>query len=778
VPTLTELAVLANRAGVALTVDAEEAERLELSLSVFEKACGDNRLKTYEGLGLAVQAYQRRATDVVRYLESLAKQTRKSIPVRLVKGAYWDTEIKLTQVEGLPSYPVFTRKAHTDVSYLACARMLLESKLLYPQFATHNAHTLASILHFAASKKPFEFQRLHGMGEQLYAEVTGSDKFDRPCRVYAPVGSHKDLLPYLVRRLLENGANTSFVNRIADESIRIDEIVADPIELTRRNGCKPHESIKAPHALFGEERRNSAGYNLADRQVSGNLGRAVQAGFANPIRAAAIVGGTAMPGEVCQSVNPADTDEVVGTCVVADRDAVDRALHLAIKGQPKWDRTGAEERSAVLQKAAHLFEQNAAELITLCVKEAGKTIPDAVAELREATDFLRYYAHQAEGCYAAPATLPGPTGEHNTHGLRARGVFVCISPWNFPLAIFSGQVAAALAAGNAVLAKPAEQTPLVAWRASELLLAAGVPQDVLHFLPGEGGDIGAYAIADNRVSGVAFTGSTETAHCINRTLAQRDGAIATLIAETGGQNAMFADSTALAEQVVLDAVYSAFNSAGQRCSALRVLCLQEDIAAHVIDLLKGCMQELSIGDPAFLSSDVGPVIDSQARDRLQKHAALLQKTAKLIHHCELPAATASGTYFAPLAVEIDNLDGLGQEVFGPVLHVFRYAGDKLAETVERVNATGYGLTMGLHSRIDARVKALVMHSGAGNIYINRNTVGAVVGVQPFGGRGLSGTGPKAGGPYYLPRFGTEYVVSNNVSVVGGNASLMSLEDDS
>lgn len=774
VPRVTELALQAQAAGIALTVDAEEAERLDLSLNIFEQTYRDKRLHKYAGLGLAVQAYLRRGPDVVRFITSLAQELGKNIPVRLVKGAYWDTEIKISQVEGLESYPVFTRKAHTDVCYLACARMLLDAKLIYPQFATHNAHTLASILHFAGANKAFEFQRLHGMGEELYAEIIDADKYGYPCRVYAPVGSHKDLLPYLVRRLLENGANTSFVNRIIDESVAVTDIVADPIGLTLENDCTPHPLIMAPRDLFGAARRNSAGYNLADQHVARELTRAMQVSTEKTYKATVTVEGKAVAGKEHRSVNPSDNAELIGTCVFADRGAVDMALNSSMKGQPKWDRAGAGERSAVLRKAAQLFEEQAPELIALCVKEAGKTIPDAIAELREATDFLNYYACEAEKHYGTVVTLPGPTGERNTMGMRARGIFVCISPWNFPLAIFTGQVAAALAAGNAVLAKPAEQTPLVAYRAFQLLLEAGVPPDVLHFLPGEGADIGAYAVSDARVAGVAFTGSTETARRINRTLAQRDGPIATLIAETGGQNAMFADSSALPEQVVLDAVYSAFNSAGQRCSALRILCLQEEIAPRVIEMLKGCMEELSIGDPALFATDVGPVIDSQARDLLQQHIERVSEKTRLIHRCELPAATAAGTYFAPVAIEIESVELIEREVFGPVLHVLRFDGSKLKEAVAAVNDTGYGLTMGLHSRIDARAEAFAAHSGAGNIYINRNMVGAVVGVQPFGGRGLSGTGPKAGGPQYLPRFGSEYVVSNNISVVGGNASLLSL----
>jgi len=777
VPRVADLAVQAEKAGIALTVDAEEADRLEISLQVFESAYRDTRLKNYAGLGLAVQAYQRRATDVVNYIASLAEEHGRRIPVRLVKGAYWDTEIKLGQMLGLSSYPVFTRKAHTDVSYLACARALLDSSHVYPQFATHNAHTLASVMHFAGTKTEFEFQRLHGMGEELYAEVIDPDKFNHPCRVYAPVGSHEDLLPYLVRRLLENGANTSFVNRIVDESIDVENIVLDPIELTRSEDCKPHPAIVSPANLFGDERQNSSGFNLPDYAINRELMHSMQMASAKPVVATPVIGGKSPAGKAVASVNPANTADVVGSCVQATRQAVDQALELSSKAQPAWDRTSAGDRSNILQKAARLFEENGPELMALCVREAGKTVFDAESELREAVDFLRFYALEAERLYGAPVVLPGPTGERNTLRLRGRGTFVCISPWNFPLAIFTGQVAAALAAGNAVLAKPAEQTPLVAHRAIQLMLEAGVPKDILHFLPGDGSEIGGYAVADPGVAGVAFTGSTETARLINQTLAHRDGPIATLVAETGGQNAMFVDSTALPEQVVLDAVYSAFNSAGQRCSALRILCVQEDIAPRVIELLKGYMDELAIGDPALQSTDVGPVIDEEARGQLLAHIERMGERARIVHQCELTEATSGGTFVAPTAIEINDLSQLEKEVFGPVLHIMRFKGNRLGKTIEAVNATGYGLTMGLHSRIDARAEALALKSGAGNLYVNRNMIGAVVGVQPFGGRGLSGTGPKAGGPHYLPRFGSEMSVSNNLSAVGGNATLLSLDEN-
>ena len=778
VPRVKGLVEHARDVGIAMTIDAEEADRLELSLRVFERVYRDAGIAGYDGLGLAVQTYQRRATDVFDFLEALAGDVGRRIPVRLVKGAYWDTEIKHAQELGHDSYPVFTRKEHTDVSYLACARKALAAgELLYAQFATHNAHTLASVMHYAGSRRDYEFQRLHGMGEELYAEVIHEDKFARPCRVYAPVGSHEDLLPYLVRRLLENGANTSFVNRIIDESVDVEDIVADPIAVTREHECRPHSRIASPAKLFGNERTNSAGINLADDATLSALLRSMEDATAEPVSAAPIVSGEAMSGVASPSNNPADVADIAGTCRLATPGHVDAAIESALTNQPAWDSLAARERAAILDAAADLYEENRSELLGLCVVEAGKTLPDAIAELREAVDFLRYYAVQARRLFGDPLELPGPTGERNVTGMRGRGVFVCISPWNFPLAIFTGQVAAALAAGNAVIAKPAEQTPIVAFRAVQLLLEAGVPAGVLHFLPGEGATIGGRAAADPRVAGVAFTGSTETARLINQALAAREGPIATFIAETGGQNAMFVDSSALPEQVVKDAVFSAFNSAGQRCSALRVLCVQEDIADRVIELLIGYMDELVVGDPSQLPTDVGPAIDAEARDMLEEHVAKIGGRARILHRCALDDATRTGTFFAPTLIEIDDIEVLEREVFGPVLHVLRFPGKALKATLDAVNATGYGLTMGLHSRIDSRGRRLTELSGAGNIYINRNMIGAVVGVQPFGGRGLSGTGPKAGGPHYVPRFGSEYTVSNNIAAVGGNASLLSMEED-
>ena len=777
-PDVLELAQLAKEAGIALTIDAEEAERLEISLRVFEKVYMDSSMDGYEGFGLAVQTYLRCAGPVVDYIADLAKKGGRRIPVRLVKGAYWDAEIKHGQELGLDSFPVFTRKSHTDISYLACARRALAAgELIYPRFATHNAHTMASIMHYAGERRDYEFQRLHGMGEELYGLIMDPDKYGRPCRVYAPVGSHEDLLPYLVRRLLENGSNTSFVNRIVDESVDIDEIIADPLATAEAHDCRPHPGIATSADMFGDERRNSRGFNFANTLERTKLLEAMDTATNMEASAVPIVNGRPGSGESSSSVDPSDTGNVVGTVVNATQSEVDDAMAASQKAQVDWDRTPADQRAAVLEKAADLFEQNGAELMSLCVREAGKTIPDALSELREAVDFLRFYGVEARRQFGEPTLLPGPTGERNTLGLRGRGIFVCISPWNFPLAIFAGQVSAALAAGNAVLAKPAEQTPLVAYRAVQLLLEAGVPPGVLHYLPGDGAEIGGYAVNDPRVDGVAFTGSTETARVINRTLAARDASIATFIAETGGQNAMFVDSSALPEQVVLDSVHSAFNSAGQRCSALRILCVQDDIAPRVIDLLKGHMDELVVSDPAKFETDVGPAIDDEARSMLEAHVQHMNEKAKVLHRTKLPDSTGKGTYFAPTLIEIDSIDQLEREVFGPVLHVYRYKSRDLEKTMDAINATGYGLTMGVHSRIDSRAREIAELCAVGNLYVNRNMIGAIVGVQPFGGCGLSGTGPKAGGPHYLARFGREFTVSNNIAAVGGNTSLLSLGSD-
>ena len=778
VPKVLLLAERAAKHGIGLTIDAEEADRLDLSMDVFEAVYRSPSLQGWEGLGFAVQAYQKRAICLLDWLIELAKYGKRCIPVRLVKGAYWDSEVKRGQERGLDGYPVFTRKANTDVSYLACARKIFAHRdMLYPMFATHNAHTLAALLEMSGGDQTFEFQRLHGMGDELYDEIVGPDKLGFNCRVYAPVGSHEDLLPYLVRRLLENGANTSFVNRIIDANVPVESIVADPVAEVEALNVKPHPRIPLPQDIYGEGRINSRGVNLFDQAELQQLADAMQNAMDKRWEAQPVVGGKVISGKGKASLNPADNRQTVGMVHEADVDTIKHAVDVAIAAQPGWDATPAEQRAAALTRAADLFEQHSAELMALCVREAGKSIPDSIAEVREAVDFLRYYGQRAIADFGAPMRMPGPTGERNELSMHGRGVFVAISPWNFPLAIFTGEVSAALAAGNSVLAKPAEQTSLIAAHAVRLLHEAGIPGEVLNFIPGRGSVVGQHVVADPRIAGVVFTGSTETAKIINQTLANRDGIIPALIAETGGQNAMLVDSSALPEQVVLDVIASSFNSAGQRCSALRVLFLQEEIAPRIIEILHGYMGELKIGDPAFLDTDVGPVIDQEARDILDKHAAWISKQGKVIRRLDLPASAEHGTFVAPLAVEIDSLDVLEREVFGPILHVVRYKSKDLDKVIDAINRTGYGLTLGVHTRIDSNAKYIQSRIRVGNAYINRNMIGAVVGVQPFGGQGLSGTGPKAGGPHYLHRFATERTLTINTAAVGGNASLLSLKDD-
>jgi RHH-type proline utilization regulon transcriptional repressor/proline dehydrogenase/delta 1-pyrroline-5-carboxylate dehydrogenase len=774
VPRLTDLVVAARARNVPLTVDAEEAARLELTLAVFAAVYNNPVIGDWEGLGLAIQTYLRRAPAVISWLEDLGAQGKRRIPARLVKGAYWDTEIKRAQELGLASYPVFTRKTNTDVSYLACARMLLDSNgRFFPQFATHNAHTVAYVLQMAPPSMDYEFQRLHGMGEALFDRVTAPDGYARPCRIYAPVGRHEDLLPYLVRRLLENGANTSFVNRIVQEETPARELVEDPVVRVNKQTERSGAAIADPANLYGPSRRNSAGVNIDNGLELAALGDAMEAALENSPMAGPVIGGEGWPGAMQASTSPSDHQRQVGRVGFADASAVDGAVELAKNAFAGWDRTGVNERAGILRAAADLFETHRADLVALCVAEAGKCIPDALSEVREAVDFLRYYASEAERLMNSPVVLPGPTGEQNELSLTGRGVFVCISPWNFPVAIFTGQIAAALVAGNAVLAKPAEQTSLVAARVVQLLLEAGVPAGVLQFIPGSGAEVGARAVADARIAGVVFTGSTETARQINRSLAARDGPLATLIAETGGQNAMVVDSTALAEQVVIDVVQSAFNSAGQRCSALRVLFLQEEVADRILQLLAGHMAELVIGDPARIDTDVGPIIDFAARDKLLEHRHRILAAGTLVYECALPDGLKEGSFFAPIAIEIPDLSILKEEIFGPVLHIIRYRSQDLGSVLEAIAATGYGLTFGFQSRIEKRAQKVAEQVSAGNVYVNRNMVGAVVGVQPFGGHGLSGTGPKAGGPNYLLRFVNERTITINTAAIGGNASLLS-----
>ena len=785
VPRLRALAAMAAEQNMGFCVDAEEADRLDLSLEVLEAVACDPALKDWQGFGLAIQAYQKRCARLVDWLAELSGRAKRRLNVRLVKGAYWDTEIKLAQEQGLEGYPVFTRKVSTDVSYLACAsKLLADPQAFYPQFATHNAHTLAAVLEMAGNRPAgdsFEFQRLHGMGEALYEEIVGPDKLAVPCRIYAPVGSHEDLLAYLVRRLLENGANSSFVNRIQDEALPLEEIVADPVAKAERLDPVPHPRIPLPRHLFeGVEagaRLNSAGLDLADPLAVAELGQAMQRHAATPWQAAPLLGGFAQAGAARPVLDPADRRRQVGEAVWATPEMADKALARAHAAAADWDALGAEARARILRRIADLYEENHTELMALAVREAGKTVGDALAEVREAVDFCRYYAARGAEIFADSQRMPGPTGERNELRHAGRGVFLCISPWNFPLAIFTGQIVAALMAGNAVLAKPAEQTGLMAAAAVRLMQRAGVPGEVLQLLPGDGAALGGRLVKDARVGGVAFTGSVETGQAINRALAARDGAVVPLIAETGGQNAMIVDSTALPEQVVQDVLVSGFQSAGQRCSALRVLFLQEEVAGRTLEMLAGAMAELRVGDPGLLSTDVGPVIDEEARDLLLGHDKAMTNDGRLIARTPLGPDTEQGTFVAPAAFEIDSLNRLQSEVFGPFVHVVRYQANRLDRVVEAINASGYGLTLGIHSRIDSTVDYVIRRARVGNAYVNRNMIGAVVGVQPFGGEGLSGTGPKAGGPNYLKRFAVERVVSIDTTAAGGNASLMSLEEE-
>jgi RHH-type proline utilization regulon transcriptional repressor/proline dehydrogenase/delta 1-pyrroline-5-carboxylate dehydrogenase len=770
-PRILELAQLAKAQGIPMTIDAEEADRLELSLELIARVHSDPSLAGWDGFGLALQSYLKRAIGAIDWLANVARSNGRRLNVRLVKGAYWDAEIKRAQIDGHSGYPVYTRKPNTDLSYLACARRILaHGDAFYPQFATHNAHTIAAIHHLAQGR-PFEYQRLHGMGGDLYGEVIPAERLNAACRIYAPVGSHEDLLPYLVRRLLENGANTSFVNRIVDDSVPIDELIPHPNDVVAAIEPKAHPRIPLPLNLYGSDRQNSRGINLAQERELRALIEETRSVRFGELRAGPLVPGSSSAATPIAITDPADRRRLVGHWVPADAALVEKALENATAAQPGWDATPVELRAQMLERAADLMEAHRGELIALCTREAGKTISDCIAEVREAVDFCRYYAQCARREFA-PKTLPGPTGESNQLFLHGRGIFVCISPWNFPLAIFAGQVAAALVAGNTVIAKPAEQTNLVAHRATQLLHEAGVPAAVLQLLPGDGATVGARLTSDARVAGVAFTGSTETARLINRALAGRDAPIATLIAETGGQNALIADSSALPEQLVKDAMSGAFGSAGQRCSATRILFVQEDVADRTLKLLAGAMDEWVVGDPGLYATDIGPVIDEDARKILNDHIARMQTDGKLVKAMQLNEAHASGCFVAPHAFEIDSLKRLPREVFGPVLHVIRYKAKDLDSIIDQINATGYGLTLGIHSRIDSTIEHIQQRIRAGNCYVNRNMIGAVVGVQPFGGEGLSGTGPKAGGPHYLHRFTTERTLTINTSAVGGNATLL------
>jgi RHH-type proline utilization regulon transcriptional repressor/proline dehydrogenase/delta 1-pyrroline-5-carboxylate dehydrogenase len=774
IPVVRELALKASKADVHLTIDAEEADRLELQLDVFEALLADDELfaNGWAGFGIAIQAYQKRAVPLCAWVAEAARAHGRKLMCRLVKGAYWDTEIKAAQVAGLTDYPVFTRKVSTDVSYLACAKILLDaSDVIYPAFATHNANTIGQVKALANGRE-FEFQRLHGMGEGLYEELAELEKgigdMPTPVRIYAPVGSHKELLAYLVRRLLENGANSSFVNRIADEQVSLEDLVRDPVAELDALEPKRNPRIILPTELFGTLRRNSAGVDLSDPLVREPLLERLQALEARTW--------TAKPGRGKGKgraiVSPYDHRLTVGTtfeATAADVDEMARAGHAA---QVDWDTLGGEKRAQLLERAADLYEMHAEEFFSLCTREAGKTLIDGVLEVREAVDFLRFYASEARRQFTRPLPLPGPTGEQNELRLHGRGVIAAISPWNFPLAIFTGLVSAPLAAGNAVIAKPAGQTPLIAALAVDLMHQAGIPKDIVQLAPGAGRVVGGTLTAHPLLAGVVFTGSTETARMINRTLAERDGPIIPFVAETGGQNAMIVDSSALPEQVTRDVISSAFQSAGQRCSALRVLFVQEDVADAMIGMIAGAMEALNVGDPSDLAVDVGPVIDEAAKTVLDDHLKWLDKNAKKICRLKAPSGAANGTFVPPAMYEIGSLSQLDQENFGAILHVVRFAGDKLDKVVEAINTTGFGLTLGLQSRIDTVRDYVEEHARVGNLYVNRNQIGAVVESQPFGGEGLSGTGPKAGGPHYVARFATERVTCIDTTAAGGNASLM------
>ncbi len=775
-PKLLKLVELAQSYNIGLNIDAEETERLELSLELVKRLAYERKLQGFEGIGIVVQAYQKRASFVLDYLIDLAEQTGHRFMIRLVKGAYWDSEIKRAQVEGLEDYPVFTHKCYTDLSYQACVKKIFNhTKHIYPQFATHNAYTTALVMHLAGEYKDYEFQCLHGMGDALYDHVVGKSNFNIPCRIYAPVGTYKHLLPYLVRRLLENGANSSFVHRIVDEKTPIESLVEDPVQKAECLGFLPHLQIALPVNMFGEERMNSKSYNLNDTRTLEKLALQMSQFDHNDYIARPLVVGADTSKLVAENIiNPAN-NQVFGKVYNANKAIAQIAMKVAHTAFDSWSLVNANKRAQALEKCANLLEENMPKFMAIAVREAGKTLASALAEVREAVDFCRYYAAQAKAEFANPKTLPGPTGELNQISLHGRGAVVCISPWNFPLAIFLGEVTAALAAGNTVVAKPAEQTPIIAYEAIKLLHEAGIPKDVVQLVPGTGEEVGAALTQDLHVAGVVFTGSTDVARLIQRTLSAKEGAIVPFIAETGGQNVMVVDSSSLPEQVVQDVISSAFDSAGQRCSALRVLYLQQEIADTVVTMLKGAMNELKVHDPAFIETDIGPVIDQEAQANLKAHIDHMRKSAKLVHEIVSDKTLEKGNYIYPVVFEIDSIKALKREVFGPVLHIIRFKADEMDKVAKDVNSTGYGLTFGIHSRIQETIDFFIKHIRVGNMYINRNIVGAVVGVQPFGGQGLSGTGPKAGGPLYLHRLAVERSISINTTASGGNASLMSLE---
>lgn len=778
-PKLLSLAQLAKQHQISFTIDAEESERLELSLDLIEQVFNDSSLSGWNGFSMAIQSYQKRAFYLLDWVAQLARKNNRRMMVRLIKGAYWDSEIKKTQAQGLKDYPVFTRKTFTDVSFQACAKKLLTmTDAIYPQFATHNAYSVALILELVGEYRDFEFQCLHGMGNELYEQIVPAEKLGIPCRIYAPVGSHEDLLPYLVRRLLENGANSSFVNRIVDEKAPISELVEDPVKKSIHFLSKLNQNIPLPLDIFSPERKNSQGMDFTDRAFLAELQQHYAQMKIGDWKAYPLI---ANQSQVISSpihlTSPQQRDQIIGQVVEASAEEIEMALQGADSAFNHWSLTSVENRATMIRRFADLLEENRSELLLMACLEAGKTWADGVAEIREAIDFCRYYAIQAEKLMSKPLSLHGYTGELNELSLHPRGTVVCISPWNFPLAIFTGQVVAALVTGNCVIAKPAEQTPLIAHFAVNLMLKAGIPEGVIQCLPGRGEKVGAALVADTRVKAVIFTGSTHTASLINQTLAKRGGEIIPLIAETGGMNAMIVDSSALLEQVVSDVMTSAFGSAGQRCSALRVLYVQEEVYPRMIQLLKGAMSELNVGDPCWLTNDIGPVIDEEALTTLKAHVSSMQKNHELIYQCQLNQATESGCFMPPTAIAIDSMKSLDKEVFGPVLHVVCFKQKEMEKVIDEINHCGYGLTLGIHSRISNTVDEIRNKIHVGNCYVNRNMIGAVVGLQPFGGEGLSGTGPKAGGPYYLIRLCHERTYTVDTTAAGGNASLMSLSDE-
>lgn len=758
-PKITEIALKAKYNGICLTIDAEESSRLDLSLDLFAQLISDEQLSGFDGIGLAVQAYNKSAVRVIDYIAELARNNNRRIPVRLVKGAYWDSEIKAAQIAGIEHFPVHTHKEYSDLSYLVCAhKMLQNSDVIYPQFATHNALTIASIEIMAGNVQTYEFQKLYGMGGGIYDQVISRV----PCRIYAPVGAHKELLPYLIRRILENSASTSFLKKVIDEEVTIEELVQNPASHCN-NAYK--EKIQLPPNLYGNDRKNSAGFDLGNVTHLEIIKTGLDKFKNKSWDAAPIINGRESKGDAKEIRAPYNTEALVGKVIESTEKDIISALDITQKSFMSWSITPAIKRAEIIERFANLLEENQFEAISLCMKEAGKTISDCIAEVREAIDFCRYYAARGRELLDAPKIMTGPTGELNELSLHGRGVFVCISPWNFPLAIFTGQVVASLVSGNTVIAKPAEQTPLIAAFAVKLLLKAGLPRDAISLLPGDGAFIGKYLLNNHRVAGVVFTGSNETANIIAQSLTARGGNIIPFIAETGGINAMIVDSSALVEQAVDDIIISAFGSSGQRCSALRLLYVQEDIADNLMQILTGAMENLYVGSPEDFATDIGPVIDVDAYDKLSKYIAASKPAG-------VSGQRKNGNFIMPVILEINSIKDLPGEIFGPVLHVVRYKSNELHNVVEDINSSGYGLTLGVQSRINSRINYIKQNARVGNMYINRSMIGATVGVQPFGGEGLSGTGPKAGGPNYLMRFVTERTFTENTAAIGGNRDLL------